>query len=378
MQISLLQKDFAWESEADAPIIEVNGIWHCSLTEVLTTTFKDPLALEYYLKGFKEMWQPSEESSAERIYGEVYTSPIYLKMEEKPQGPLGNVVVPIMVYSNSTHLTNFRDASLWPGYFFIGLLSKYISAIPDAYAAHHFVYMPELPDIIQDMHKAEFGEPASSATLTHLKRELMQAVWCLPPDDEFKAAYQHGLVVECWDGICQRLFPCFFVYSADYPEKVLMACLKTMGTCLCPRCLIQKSEVQQMGTKTIFLKGKAINSTHIEAFLKDESLILTRSAFSEFFQDTDLDFNFYILFVIDLMHEFELSAFKALFIHLIQICYAIRAHVVQILNERYNFAIMLLLYQLTFMQILPSTKIWILYDLQVYEGCFRVEADGCL
>ncbi len=28
--------------------------------------------------------------------------------------------------------------------------------------------------------------------------------------------------------------------------------------------------------KTIFLKGKAINSTHVEAFLKDESLILTR------------------------------------------------------------------------------------------------------
>ncbi len=103
-----------------------------------------------------------------------------------------------------------------------------------------------------------------------------------------------------------------------------------------------------------------------------------QSAFSEFFQDTDLDFNFYILFVIDLMHEFELSVFKALFIHLIWICYAIGAHVVQILNERYDFAIMLLSYQLTFMQIPPSTKIQMLYNLQVYEGCFRVEADGCL
>ncbi len=226
MQISLPQKDFAWESEADAPVIEVNGVWHCLLTEVLTTTFKDPLALEHHLKGFKEMWRPLEESPAERIYGEAYTLPIYLKMEEKvckaqaeldaemasvsdgsavdvvdshtptsavhpsdeglssdkmsvdspmssssssspssagsdcsipgptqsskPQDPLENVVVPIMVYSDSTHLTNFRDASLWPGYFFIGLLSKYISAIPDAYAVHHFVYMPEvsLPSIL--------------------------------------------------------------------------------------------------------------------------------------------------------------------------------------------------------------------------------------
>ncbi len=67
------------------------------------------------------------------------------------------------------------------------------------YVAH---YMCQLPDIIQDMYKAEFGEPASSTTLTHLKRELMQAVWCLLLDNEFKAAYQHGLMVECWDGIC--------------------------------------------------------------------------------------------------------------------------------------------------------------------------------
>ncbi len=64
-----------------------------------------------------------------------------------------------------------------------------------------------------------------------------------------------------------------------------------------------------------------------------------QSAFSEFFQDTDLNFNFYILFIVDLMHEFELGVFKA---HLIRICYAIGAHVVQILNERYNFYIRLL------------------------------------
>lgn len=41
-----------------------------------------------------------------------------------------------------------------------------------------------------------------------------------------------------------------------------------------------------------------------------------------------------MLFVIDLMHEFELGVFKALFIHLIRICYAIGPHAVQILNER--------------------------------------------
>lgn len=81
-----------------------------------------------------------------------------------------------------------------------------------------------------------------------------------------------------------------------------MACLKAMGTCLYPHCLVQKADVHQMGTvndlkrrvtnahqddhpthwrieevrKKIFLKGRAINSAHVEAFLKDESLIPTR------------------------------------------------------------------------------------------------------
>ncbi len=40
------------------------------------------------------------------------------------------------------------------------------------------------------MYKEKFGEPASSAVLTHLKTELIQAVWRLLLDDEFKEAYQ--------------------------------------------------------------------------------------------------------------------------------------------------------------------------------------------
>ncbi len=227
VEIPLPQKGFSWSSEADAPVIKIDGVWHRLLTEVLTSAFQDSSASDFHLKGYKEMWKPSEDSPAERIYAEVYTSPAYLDMEEKicaaqaaidaqmasvdeadtteqdapsspcqvssrssqmsvdshsvsssslsshqssdssleddpvdgpsdpsslltasPKPPPGvaieNVVVPMMLYTNSTHLTNFGDASLWPGYIFYGFLSKYIGAIPDAHAAHHFVYMPEV------------------------------------------------------------------------------------------------------------------------------------------------------------------------------------------------------------------------------------------
>ena len=64
-----------------------------------------------------------------------------------------------------------------------------------------------------------FGQPASASTITHLKCELFQQVWDLLLDPEFLHAYKHGIVLKCADGVTRQIFPCFFTYSADYPEK---------------------------------------------------------------------------------------------------------------------------------------------------------------
>jgi Plavaka transposase len=63
------------------------------------------------------------------------------------------------------------------------------------------------------------GLAASANTITHLKRELVQKVWELLLDEEFMDAYQHGMVITCGDAVTRRIFPRFFTYSADYPEK---------------------------------------------------------------------------------------------------------------------------------------------------------------
>ena len=64
-----------------------------------------------------------------------------------------------------------------------------------------------------------FGEPASAAVLRFLKHELMQKIWLAILDEKFMEAYRHGFLVQCGDGVLRRLFPRFFIYSADYPEK---------------------------------------------------------------------------------------------------------------------------------------------------------------
>ena len=59
--------------------------------------------------------------------------------------------------------------------------------------------------------------------LTHLRRELMQAIWALILDDDLKDAYVNGIPLKFSDGVIRRLFIRFFIYGADYPEKYVCA-----------------------------------------------------------------------------------------------------------------------------------------------------------
>jgi hypothetical protein len=102
------------------------------------------------------------------------------------------------------------------------------------------------------------GKGLNSECATHCHREFFHEQWKILLDDEFLQAYEHGIVVCCCDGIKRRFYPRIFTYSADYPEKyvysicilisidsnftrVLIATVRNLGGCPCPRCLIPKN-----------------------------------------------------------------------------------------------------------------------------------------
>jgi len=64
-----------------------------------------------------------------------------------------------------------------------------------------------------------FGVPPPADVITHCRRELYHAVITLILSGEFAEAYKHGIIIEFPDGISRRVFPRFYCYSADYPEK---------------------------------------------------------------------------------------------------------------------------------------------------------------
>jgi len=77
----------------------------------------------------------------------------------------------------------------------------------------------QLPDDIQDAYMKIYKSAPSSATLTHLKRELIHAIYELILNSKFMEAYKDGVIVTCYDGVQRCLFVRLLTYSGDYPEK---------------------------------------------------------------------------------------------------------------------------------------------------------------
>ncbi|TBU36276.1 hypothetical protein BD309DRAFT_1073507, partial [Dichomitus squalens] len=169
------------------------------------------------------------------------------------------------------------------------------------------------------------------------------------------------VLIVCGDGVTRRVFPRIFTYSADYPEKCLVACLKTLARCACPDCTTDKCDFWKMGMKQdmaarvknarqdtsviqqliarvrrwIFEDGTVPDGNSVKktklGFL---SMTPTRSAFSQRFASFGL--NVYELFVPDLLHEMELGVWKGTFTHLVRMIIAAGGDRVQMLDERFS------------------------------------------
>ncbi|EED85060.1 predicted protein [Postia placenta Mad-698-R] len=140
-------------SESNAHHFEVKGLYHRSLIEVIKAGVRDIAANAFHFKPYRLFWRNPQHCDAppERVYSELYNSDAmveeYERIKAKPREPGDNLetgIIAIMLWSDSTHLTSFGTASLWPIYLFFGNLTKYARGKPTSFAAHHLAYIPSL------------------------------------------------------------------------------------------------------------------------------------------------------------------------------------------------------------------------------------------
>ncbi|KAK6985226.1 hypothetical protein R3P38DRAFT_3450728 [Favolaschia claudopus] len=320
--------------EAQAVEFEITGIMYRPLLDVMVEAFQSPAFQQYHITPFELRWDPRHDPDNpdasmdehdhpvdefglpplplghQPLYGEIYTSPSMLKEHKSlpKTAPLHleTIITAHMFWSESTHLANFGDASLWPLYTFFGNQSKYTRAKPTSNACHHQAYLPSLPDTLIDFYRNTFGVPPSAEVLTHLKRELMH---------------------RCYDQVERLIFPRSFTYGADYPENyiVLLATIKNLGGCPCPRCFITEDQIADKGTIErvrgwIFGRGYRVNAAAVDRLLSGQSWVPTRNASSAL---AEHGFNLFSMFVPDLLHEVELGIVKAFYTHVVRILYTL-------------------------------------------------------
>lgn len=154
VKIRLPKEDVKYPSETDAPEFEVKGLWYRRLREVIKSAFEDDSQQDFEMKPFKLFHQdPDNSESSERVFTDVFNSDALLEEQASIDAQSRNpgdsnsteyVVAPIMLWSDSTHLTSFGSASLWPIYMYFGGLSKYIRGKITSFASHHLAYIPKV------------------------------------------------------------------------------------------------------------------------------------------------------------------------------------------------------------------------------------------
>ncbi|KAJ3574156.1 hypothetical protein NP233_g1956 [Leucocoprinus birnbaumii] len=314
------------DKEEDALVYSVDGVQYRKLTNVIELAFQDESAQTFHYAPFTLHCQ-RDTHPPERIITELYNADTFIEEHTKVQQEnhqvqvdgvyIETAIAAIMLWSNSTHLTQFGSTSLWPIYCYFRNQSKYKCAKPSSFAAHHLAYIPSLPKAFQDWYCELFKDiSTASVALTHMQHELMHTIWRLLLDEDFQRAYIHGMIVKCADSITQLLFPRFFTYSADYPEKILLATIRFLGSCPCPWCKIQKDQIDALRTtideqrcqhkrvddhphqwiidrahEWIYQKGRSIKSATVENILKPLSMVATQNAFSEALSEYGFDYH---------------------------------------------------------------------------------------
>ena len=142
-----------YDSEKDAPEFEVHGIQHRSLVDLITSHLVNPVTSKSFTgTPFTEWWCPPGSTKPIRVYGEAHSSDVAIKLYEEVKGVpppadnpnIQNVVVLLMLGSDSTHLASFGTASIWPIYLFFGNESKYNTSKQSECPAYHLAYIPKV------------------------------------------------------------------------------------------------------------------------------------------------------------------------------------------------------------------------------------------
>ncbi|KAL1667054.1 hypothetical protein GGG16DRAFT_59260 [Schizophyllum commune] len=156
----------------------------------------------------------TDNSQSERLYYDMHTGRWWWDTQKKLEARLpGATVVPIILSSDKTQLTLFRNKSAYPLYMTIGNIPKEVRRKPSARA---YVLLGYLPTSRLLHIKNAAARRRCLANLFHACLRRIVA--------PLKAAGLNGEAMTTADGLTRRCHPIYACFIGDYPEQVLVTC----------------------------------------------------------------------------------------------------------------------------------------------------------
>ena len=127
----------------------VSHFYRRSLVSIIREALSDPIRCRLFrFKPYSLRWKRSCTVDDIGVYGELFSSQAFITAHRDLQDArldstsctLPRCIVALMFWSDTTQLTAFRDAKLWPLYVYFGNESKYRHCTPTANLCSHAAY----------------------------------------------------------------------------------------------------------------------------------------------------------------------------------------------------------------------------------------------
>ncbi|KAJ7274667.1 hypothetical protein C8J57DRAFT_1062559 [Mycena rebaudengoi] len=221
--------------QGDVPDLEKDPTGATMRQENLELWFRDPVECVRELIGnpiFRDVMKfapeklYADEKGEVEIINEMWTANWWWELQKRL--PPGVTIVPLILSSDKTMLSNFRgDNSAWPVYLTIGNIGKETRRQVSAHATVLIGYLP-IPKF--DCFEKETRALAKYRLFHKCMSIIMATV---------AAAGRTGVNMVCSDNFVRNVWPIFAAYVADYPEQCLVSCCKENR---CPMCKVKPTE----------------------------------------------------------------------------------------------------------------------------------------
>ncbi|KAG2741893.1 hypothetical protein P692DRAFT_20750106, partial [Suillus brevipes Sb2] len=204
---------------------EMYDLFSRDILECVRALYGDPEHARYL--SFAPERHYVDAGKTQRLYHDMCTGEWWWATQEVlEQSKPGATIIPIIISSDKTQITLFRNKTAYPVYLTIGNLPKCIRRKPSRRGQILLAYLPTTR-LTQIANKA-----SRRRTLANLFHACMSRIV-----EPLKLAGMDGIVMMSGDSIMRRCHPIFAAFIGDYPEQCLVT--GTMNgdcpICTCPR-----------------------------------------------------------------------------------------------------------------------------------------------